>query len=329
MFPASQPIRVRDGVPRRNEASQWHHIGARGRRRSRRYASPYPFLMVTTGWLSSLASAFSIDLNAWGIFGRETAGGHSLFRARSLSIFMQPNYLILRHLETSESEFLERDSRKQDVWAVNFAYFLLWLYAWIFLHLVFRLPPHGPRIDLKATSLSFTTLLFSDEGRSRRACPPISDKLTKLYGNAIGRCGTRGLLRSSDRHLPCVCQQVHSARLASHCACRRGGCSLSFSKLFLVSPLRYRSGSSGSVSGFHIWAINLVGIPYSAMLTPASISVSWTVYVFMSDWMAAMGRVAWLFVNPELTLRPASSFRFRPQKMETRPDRLSVPIRTA
>jgi ACS family glucarate transporter-like MFS transporter len=189
---------------------------------------------------------------------------------------------------------------------VTFGYFCFGYIAWIFFTWFFDYLRTVRGLDLKA-SASFTTLLFL----TMAVCSPlggaISDKLTKLYGKRIGRCGIAAFALLLTAIFLAFGSQVHSARLASIVLAGGAGALYLSQSSFWSVTADIASGSSGSVSGFMNMGNQLGGF-LTAMLTPAIASrLGWTVPFYVGAGLAAVGAVAWLFVNPERTLRPASS----------------------
>jgi ACS family glucarate transporter-like MFS transporter len=269
------------------------------------------YIMVHYGWRSSFWASALLGLiagTAWYLLARDTPEEHShVSRAE------------LEHIQagrTTSSSATSKTSEcripwstilvSKDVWAVTFGYFCFGYIAWIFFTWFFDYLRTVRGLDLKA-SASFTTLLFL----TMAVCSPlggaISDKLTKLYGKRIGRCGIAVFALLLTAIFLAFGSQVHSARLASIVLAGGAGALYLSQSSFWSVTADIASGSSGSVSGFMNMGNQLGGF-LTAMLTPAIASrLGWTVPFYVGAGLAVMGAVAWLFVNPERTLRPASS----------------------
>jgi ACS family glucarate transporter-like MFS transporter len=269
------------------------------------------YIMVHYGWRSSFWASALLGLiagTAWYLLARDTPEEHShVSRAE------------LEHIQagrTTSSSATSKTSEtripwstilvSKDVWAVTFGYFCFGYIAWIFFTWFFDYLRTVRGLDLKA-SASFTTLLFL----TMAVCSPlggaISDKLTKLYGKRIGRCGIAAFALLLTAIFLAFGSQVHSARLASIVLAGGAGALYLSQSSFWSVTADIASGSSGSVSGFMNMGNQLGGF-LTAMLTPAIASrLGWTVPFYVGAGLAAVGAVAWLFVNPERTLRPASS----------------------
>src|SRR6266850_1831219 len=139
-------------------------------------------------WASALLGL--IAGTGWYFFARDTPEQHTYVSAAEL-----------QHIQAGRTVKASTSSKSGDgripwstilaskeVWAVTLGYFSFGYVAWIFFAWFFIYLRNVRGLDLKA-SASYTTLLFL----TMAACSPlggaISDKLTKLYGKRIGRCG--------------------------------------------------------------------------------------------------------------------------------------------
>jgi len=269
------------------------------------------YIMVHYGWRWSFWASALLGLiagTAWYFFARDTPERHAYVSAAELEHIQAG-----RTVKTSAAS-KSGDGRipwstilaSKEVWAVTLGYFSFGYVAWIFFAWFFIYLRNVRGLDLKA-SASYTTLLFL----TMAACSPlggaISDKLTKMYGKRIGRCGISVFALLLTAIFLVFGSQVHSARLASIVLAGGAGALYLSQSSFWSVTADIASGSSGSVSGFMNMG-NQIGGALTASLTPAIASrLGWTVPFYVAAGLAAMGAVAWLFVNPERTLSPASS----------------------
>jgi len=269
------------------------------------------YIMVHYGWRWSFWASALVGLiagTAWYLFARDTPEQHVYVSAAELKHIQAGR--TVKTSATSESG----DGRipwstilaSKEVWAVTLGYFSFGYVAWIFFAWFFIYLRNVRGLDLKA-SASYTTLLFL----TMAACSPlggaISDKLTKMYGKRIGRCGIAVFALLLTAIFLAFGSQVHSARLASIVLAGGAGALYLSQSSFWSVTADIASGSSGSVSGFMNMG-NQIGGALTASLTPAIASrLGWTVPFYVAAGLAGMGAVAWLFVNPERTLSPASS----------------------
>jgi ACS family glucarate transporter-like MFS transporter len=192
----------------------------------------------------------------------------------------------------------------RNVWAVTLAYFCFGYVAWVFFTWFFIYLAKVRGLNLKA-SASYTTLLFL----SMAACSPIggaiSDRLTKLHGKRIGRCGIAVFALLLTAVFLTFGSQVQSARLAS--VVLAGGAAalyLSQSSFWSVTA-DIAAGSSGSVSGFMNMG-NQFGGALTASLTPAiAARFGWTTSFLVAAGLSVLGAAAWMLVDPERALTPA------------------------
>ncbi len=269
------------------------------------------YIMVHYGWRWSFWASALVGLiagTAWYLFARDTPEQHVYVSAAEL-----------KHIQAGRTVKTSATSKSGDgripwstilaskeVWAVTLGYFSFGYVAWIFFAWFFIYLRNVRGLDLKA-SASYTTLLFL----TMAACSPlggaISDKLTKMYGKRIGRCGIAVFALLLTAIFLAFGSQVHSARLASIVLAGGAGALYLSQSSFWSVTADIASSSSGSVSGFMNMG-NQIGGALTASLTPAMASrLGWTVPFYVGAGLAAMGAAAWLFVNPERTLSPASS----------------------
>jgi ACS family glucarate transporter-like MFS transporter len=264
------------------------------------------YIMVHHGWRSSFwASAFLglVAGTAWYFLARDTPEEHSHVTAAELEHIQAGR--TARSLTASETGgggvrwstiFLSKE-----VWSVTLGYFCFGYVAWIFFtwFFIYLLKVRG--LDLKA-SASYTTLLFL----TMAACSPlggaISDRLTKMYGKRIGRCGIAVFAFLLTAIFLALGSEVHSARLASVVLAGGAGALYLSQSSFWSVTADISSGSSGSVSGFMNMGNQLGGV-LTALLTPAIASrLGWTASFHVAAGLAMVGAVAWFFVDPERTL---------------------------
>jgi ACS family glucarate transporter-like MFS transporter len=261
------------------------------------------YVMLHYGWRSSFWMSAVIGLIAgmvWYFVARDTPEQHVFVSASELA-----------HIRAGRAAKSAADSRipwatiltSKEVVALTLSYFSFGYVAWIFFNWFFKYLLDARGLNLK-TSAFYTTLPFL----AMAACSPlggaISDKLTKLYGKRVGRCGIAifGLLLTAVFLV--LGSQVQSARLASFVlAGGAGALYLSQSSFWSVTAdIAY--GSSGSVSGFMNMG-NQIGGGITLILTPFLASrFGWTTSFFVAAGLSVLGAVAWLFVDPERGLSP-------------------------
>jgi len=269
------------------------------------------YIMAHYGWRWSFWASALLGLiagTAWYFFARDTPEEHSHVSRTELEHIQAGRTVNTSAASNSGDGRIPWSAilASKEVWAVTLGYFSFGYVAWIFFAWFFIYLRNVRGLDLKA-SASYTTLLFL----TMAACSPlggaISDKLTKLYGKRIGRCGTAVFALLLTAIFLVFGSQVQSARIASIVLAGGAGALYLSQSSFWSVTADIASGSSGAVSGFMNMG-NQIGGALTASLTPAiAARLGWTAPFYVAAGLAALGAVAWLFVNPERTVSPAPS----------------------
>ena len=270
-------------------------------------------VMVRYGWRWSFWMSAIIGLiagTAWYFVARDTPEEHSLVSASELA-----------HIQAGRTAKFAKDGRipwstifaSKEVLALTLSYFSFGYVAWIFFSWFFIYLAKVRGLDLKVSAF-YTTLPFL----AMAACSPlggaISDKLTKLYGKRAGRCGIAvfGLLLTAV--FLAFGSQVQSARLASVVLAGGAGALYLSQSSFWSVTADIAAGSSGSVSGFMNMG-NQFGGALTASLTPAiAARFGWTTSFCVAAGLSVLGAAAWLLVDPERVLAPATKLSPSPEK---------------
>ena len=262
-------------------------------------------VMVRYGWRWSFWISAIIGLiagTAWYFVARDTPEEHPHVSVSELT-----------HIQAGRTAKSAADGRirwgtiirSKEVLALTLSYFSFGYVAWIFFSWFFIYLAKVRGLDLKVSAF-YTTLPFL----AMAACSPlggaISDKLTKLYGKRAGRCGIAvfGLLLTAV--FLAVGSQVQSARLASVVLAGGAGALYLSQSSFWSVTADIAAGSSGSVSGFMNMG-NQFGGALTASFTPAIASrFGWTTSFCVAAGLSVLGAAAWLLVDPERALAPAT-----------------------
>jgi len=262
-------------------------------------------VMVRYGWRWSFWMSAVIGLIAgtvWYFVARDTPEEHSHVSVPELT-----------HIQAGRTVKSASDGRipwstifrSKEVLALTLSYFSFGYVAWIFFSWFFIYLAKVRGLDLKVSAF-YTTMPFL----AMAACSPvggaISDKLTKLYGKRAGRCGIAvfGLLLTAV--FLAFGSQVESARLASVVLAGGAGALYLSQSSFWSVTADIAAGSSGSVSGFMNMG-NQFGGALTASLTPAIASrFGWTTSFCVAAGLSVLGAAAWLLVDPERALAPAT-----------------------
>jgi ACS family glucarate transporter-like MFS transporter len=259
------------------------------------------YLNFHYGWRWSFWASALLGLiagTAWYFFARDTPEEHWRVSRIELERIQAGR---TGSTQKSRGGFPWNILESKNVWAVTLAYFCYGYIAWIFFTWFFIYLRNVRGLDLKA-SASYTTLLFL----TMAACSPIggaiSDKLTKIYGKRIGRCGIAVFALLLTAIFLAFGSQVHSARLASVVLAGGAGALYLSQSSFWSVTADIAAESSGSVSGFMNMG-NQIGGALTASLTPAIASwLGWSASFHVAAGLALVGAVAWLFVDPERRL---------------------------
>jgi ACS family glucarate transporter-like MFS transporter len=283
-------------------------------------ATPFliTYIMVHNGWRWSFWISATIGLAVgaiWYVFARDTPEEHAEVSPSELQHIQAGRTLISSTYASGDNESKQvvavADGRipwsailsSKNVWAVSLAYFCFGYVAWIFFTWFFIYLAKVRGLNLKA-SASYTTLLFL----SMAACSPlggaISDKLTKLHGKRIGRCGIAVFALLLTAVFLVFGSQVQSAPLASVVLAGGAGALYLSQSSFWSVTADISAGSSGSVSGFMNMG-NQFGGALTASLTPAiAARYGWTASFSVAASLAVLGAAAWLLVEPDRALAP-------------------------
>jgi ACS family glucarate transporter-like MFS transporter len=284
-------------------------------------ATPFliSYIMVHYGWRWSFWMSAIIGLIAgafWYVIARDTPEEHASVSPAELKYIRAGRTVgpltFAGAAKESNRVVVAADGRilwstilsSRNVWAVTVAYFCFGYVAWIFFTWFFIYLAKVRGLNLKA-SASYTTLLFL----SMAACSPlggaISDKLTKLHGKRIGRCGIAVFALLLAAFFLVFGSQVQSARLASVILAGGAGALYLSQSSFWSVTADIAAASSGSVSGFMNMG-NQFGGALTASLTPAiAARFGWTASFSVAAALSVLGAVAWLFVEPDRALAPA------------------------
>jgi len=191
--------------------------------------------------------------------------------------------------------------RSKEVWAVTLAYFSFGYVAWIFFTWFFIYLAKVRGLDLKASAF-YSTLPFL----AMAVCSPlggaISDWLAQRVGQRLARCGISvfGLVLASIFLV--LGAGASNARIASIVLAGGAGALYLSQSSFWAITAGIARGSSGSVSGFMNMGGQLGGL-LTAQLTPIiALHWKWAAPFYVAAAFAALGAVAWLFVDPARTL---------------------------
>lgn len=264
-------------------------------------------IMIRYGWRASFWMSALIGLCAgivWFLIARDAPEDHPRVSASELA-----------HIQTGRTTNSGSGHRvawstilaNAQVWTITLAYFSFGYVAWIFFYWFFSYLSKVRGLDLK-TSAVYTTLPFL----AMAICSPlggaISDLLTRIYGKRIGRGSIAFLGLSLATVFLVLGSRAANARVASIVLAGGAGALYLSQSAFWAVSADIASGSSGSVSGFMNMGNQFGGV-LTAQLTPLiALRWGWTVPFYVAAALAAVGAVAWLFIDPERVLATTKKF---------------------
>jgi MFS transporter, ACS family, glucarate transporter len=271
------------------------------------------WFMLHYGWRSSFVLSAIIGLAAgiaWYLAARDTPENHPSVSPAELSSIQSgiPKSAAANAPRLAWLDILASGN----VWILSFAYFCFGYVAWVFFSWFYLYLAQVRGLDLKSSAL-YATLPFL----AMAVCSPlggvVSDALSKQFGSRLGRCSIAALGFGLTAIFLVFGSAAHDSRLASVVlAGGAGSLYLSQSAFWAVSA-DIGGKSAGGLSGFMNMA-NQIGGALTAIVTPwLGDMFGWSTGFRVAATVAALGAVAWLFVNPRANLAPSSAARIAPQ----------------
>jgi ACS family glucarate transporter-like MFS transporter len=265
------------------------------------------FIMLRYGWRSSFVISALVGFAAgavWFLAARDTPEAHPSVSPSELALIQQG---LPKSAASKDAGLLSWSTivSSPNVCILSLAYFCFGYVAWVFFSWFYLYLAKVRGLDLKASAL-FATLPFL----AMAFCSPfggaISDALTRRFGSRLGRC--------SIAVLGFTLTATHDARVASFVlAGGAGSLYLSQSSFWAVSA-DLGGKSSGALSGFMNMA-NQIGGMITVSFTPfLADRFGWNTGFHVAAAVAGLGAIAWLLVNPGVTLLPSSSIRLSEQR---------------
>jgi len=271
-------------------------------------------IMLQYGWRSSflLSALIGLAVGAvWYVAARDTPESHRLVSASERD-------LIARGIPKASAATSGRLSwlvilTSPTVWMLSLAYFCFGYVAWIFFGWFYLYLARVRGLDLKSSSF-YATLPFL----AMALCSPlggaVSDALAKHLGARLGRSSVAVFAFALTAVFIIFGSAAQDTRIASFVlAGGAGSLYLSQSAFWAVSA-DLGGKSAGGLSGFMNMA-NQIGGMITVSLTPLlAAQFGWHAGFRVAAAVAALGAVAWLFVDPRATLSPSPAAGFSEQK---------------
>ena len=260
------------------------------------------FIMLRYGWRASFLMSALIGLVAaavWFLAARDTPEAHPSISPNELTHIQNG----IPKPAASKSGLLSWSTilASLNVWILSLAYFCFGYVAWIFFSWFYLYLARVRGLDLKTSAL-YATLPFL----AMAVCSPfggaISDTVTKRWGSRFGRCSIAVLGFTLTAAFLVLGSAASDTRVASFVlAGGAGSLYLSQSSFWAVSA-DLGGKSSGSLSGFMNMA-NQIGGMITVSLTPLLADrFGWNMGFYVAAAIAGLGGVAWLLVDPGLSL---------------------------
>src|SRR5437588_6391326 len=264
------------------------------------------FIMLHYGWRTSFLLSALLGFAAgavWFLAARDTPEEHPSVSPSELALIQQG---IPKSAASRDANLLSWSTilSSLNVWILSLAYFCFGYVAWVFFSWFYLYLARVRGLDLKASAL-YATLPFV----AMAACSPfggaVSDAWTKRFGSRFGRCSVAALGFGLTAIFVVFGSAAQDTRVASFVlAGGAGSLYLSQSSFWAVSA-DLGGRSSGSLSGFMNMA-NQIGGMITVSLTPfLADRFGWNTGFHVAAAIAGLGAIAWLLVNPRVTLSPS------------------------
>jgi len=269
------------------------------------------YFMLHYGWRSSFwvcAITGFLAGAVWFLAARDTPAEHR---------FVSPSELTQIQSGLSLDPAQESSSRRvrtllpwseviasKEVLALTVSYFCYGYVAWIFFSWFYIYLSKIRGLNLKASAF-YSMLPFLAMSLGCLIGGTLNDRLTRLYGPRLGRCGVAtvaviiaGIFIASGAY-------AQSTRLASVILAGGAGALYLSQSSFWSVTADIAGVSSGSVSGFMNMG-NQIGAAITASLTPwIATRYGWTASFLVAAGLCVVGALSWLLVDPLRTLSSA------------------------
>jgi MFS transporter, ACS family, glucarate transporter len=265
------------------------------------------FVMLRYGWRSSFLMSALLGLVAgalWFLAARDTPNAHPGVSSTELTHIERS---IPSPAGSNGDGFLSWSTMLSslNVWVLSLAYFCFGYVAWVFFSWFYLYLARVRGLDLK-TSAVYATLPFLAMAVSSPFGGAISDTVTKHLGSRLGRCSIAVLGFTLAATFLVFGSAAHDARVASFVLAGGAGCLYLSQSSFWAVSADLGGKSSGALSGFMNMA-NQIGGMITASLTPLlGDKFGWNTGFYVAAGIAGLGAIAWLLVNPEVSLSTSS-----------------------
>jgi MFS transporter, ACS family, glucarate transporter len=261
------------------------------------------YIMVHYGWRWSFWLSALLGLLVgvvWFLTARDTPEEHSRVSPAELQ-YIESGRTV--HTTNAKAPTLPWSVilKSKEVWLVTLSYFCFGYVAWIFFSWFYRYLFKVRGLDLKSSAI-YSTL----PPLAMVACSllggVINDKLSKVYGKRIGRCGIAAFALFLTAVLLVLGSQSTSAQLASLVLAGGAGALYLAQSSYWSVTADIAGSRAGSTSGFMNMGAQ-VGGGVTTVLTPLIAQhLGWTYPFIFAAILSVLGALAWLLVDPRKTL---------------------------
>ena len=183
---------------------------------------------------------------------------------------------------------------------ITFGYAAYIFFSWFFIYL-----SKVRNLDLKASSF-YGMLPFLAMAISSPLGGLISDKLSKRYGQRVGRCGVAGISIAFAALFIALGPRAEDARIASIVLAGGAGALYLSQSMFWSVTSELGGRSAGSVSGLMNMGNQIAGATTASLSPIIAAQFGWTSSFTTAAFLCALGALAWIFVDPEESLVDSS-----------------------
>jgi MFS transporter, ACS family, glucarate transporter len=195
--------------------------------------------------------------------------------------------------------------RSKDIWALTLSYFCYGYVAWIYFSWFYIYLAQARHLNLKASAF-YAMLPFIAMASCCLIGGALNDRLSKRYGLRVGRSILACVSMLGAGTFLAFGSEVSSARLASVVLAGGAGALYLSQSSFWSVTVDIAGTHAGPVSGFMNMA-NQIGGALTSSLTPILAKhFGWTASFLVAAALCGFGALAWLAVDPERQLVPAT-----------------------
>jgi ACS family glucarate transporter-like MFS transporter len=267
------------------------------------------YVMSQHGWRASFWMCALIGVLAgavWLVAARDTPIAHPLVSPAELNLIERGTFHATAPPSGTQLLPWSTILTSGNVWTLSLAYFCFGYVAWIFFGWFFLYLAQVRGLNLKASAF-YATLPFLAMAVCSPAGGAFSDWLTKRAGPRIGRCAAPVAGFALTAVFVVLGSIAEDTRIASVVLAGGAGSLYLAQSSFWALSADLGGKSSGSVSGFMNMA-NQIGGAITLSLTPfLAKAFGWNAGFHVAAVIAVVGAVAWLFVDPRVTLSASES----------------------